>query len=241
VSLPPTLSRKTMLQPGHLAMMLGSPRNYARDAPPDDKLLQRAVIAHEAVVTEWRAIVDGHEAAVGNPAWSVQEAHRRSHEAAERRAATVDKRLDAARAGVQAEIDHLQARVGELPEAPPEAPEIRAFVRALAAAERTSFVDRAIKAGDAATIAAVLTGVAYLSGLTPEQAAMWREEWQHRQHPAAFRRLDQLRRADLELAKAGRGLRELIAWLIPTHQAGGPEAAAAAARATAAAERALRS
>lgn len=83
--------------------------------------------------------------------------------------------------------------------------EIRAFVRSLPDGQQMAFIRNAIEKGDERTVGAVLGGVAYLSGITPEVQAVLLKLYHEKANPRAAKQL-RAAKAGLELLGERGGL-----------------------------------
>ncbi|MDJ1007695.1 MAG: hypothetical protein QNJ13_07685 [Paracoccaceae bacterium] len=79
------------------------------------------------------------------------------------------------------------------------AAEIRSHAKALTTDKLHKFVNDAIEGGDHATVAAVLGGPAYLSGLTPDLQKTYLKRWNQQQRPDLAKRLHVLQQAQAML------------------------------------------
>jgi hypothetical protein len=88
------------------------------------------------------------------------------------------RQVDAADAGISAKIASINTRVDTMLRDPtvntPLAVEIRAHAKSLTESRRVAFIQEAAKGKDRATLAALLAGPAYLSGMSKEQADLAR-------------------------------------------------------------------
>jgi len=89
------------------------------------------------------------------------------------------RQIDSADAGIRAKISSLASRVETMLSDPstktPVAAEIRAHAKGLTDTKRMAFIRDAINAKDKASVAALLSAPAYLSGLSKEQADLTRK------------------------------------------------------------------
>jgi hypothetical protein len=83
--------------------------------------------------------------------------------------------------------------------------EIRSYVHSLPEGQRMGFIQKAIEAGDERTVGAVLGGVPYLSGITPEMATMLLRLYHEKTNPRAAKQL-RAAKAGLELIGERGGL-----------------------------------
>ena len=111
---------------------------------------------------------------------------RRSGEQAERA-------MNFARAEIEAEQRALVSDLGLVESH--RAGEIRALVRSLDEQGRQKVLSDAVAAKDAQTIAAITEAPAYLSGMTQEQAATWRRQFELRHGADRVSRIDALSKA----------------------------------------------
>lgn len=93
--------------------------------------------------------------------------------------------LTKAIAGIERELTApVQSRAGVA-----VATEIRAHCKALPTGERIGFIQRAIDAGDEATVSSLLGAPPYLSGLTPELQAAYTKVYREKNMPDVAKRL----------------------------------------------------
>ena len=129
--------------------------------------------------------------------------------------ASAAKRLDAARKSATDEIAKVEASIAA-PARPGGATdsletEIRGALARMPAPDRRETIATAINAGDAATIRAVLTGPAFLSGLTASEVAAHRATWRRLAHPDAVDRLDRIGHAVAAIDRCGVMLIDFVA------------------------------
>lgn len=82
--------------------------------------------------------------------------------------------------------------------------QIRTALHAMTPDLRSSTLAAAVREGDDATMAAVLIGPAFLTGLTAAEQERWRLEWQSARHGEEMQRIAYLKK---QLEHIGRGLR----------------------------------
>ncbi|WP_341891347.1 hypothetical protein [Variovorax sp. YR752] len=98
------------------------------------------------------------------------------------------------RTGIDPSAGHLTAMAGE----------IRAHCRSLPnVAERSKFINSLIDAGDTESLAAVLRGKPYLSGLTQEQSDLFVQQFNRKRRPELPARIELMKRATAHLERAG--------------------------------------
>lgn len=95
---------------------------------------------------------------------------------------------DAARKSIEARIDAIEKemRTGiqtDNSHQTPQASEIRAFVRGMKTTDRSKFIAELIDKGDTESLAAILKGKPYLSGLTDDMVAVYVEQFNHKAKP----------------------------------------------------------
>ena len=112
-----------------------------------------------------------------------------------------------ARERIAKELKDLAAELGKAPEASPVQAEVRAYARAMDKHERMTFLRQACEAEDHDTIGAVLSGPAYLSGLTPADIQEIRQRWANFAHPDQVHRRARLQAA-LEVVNKASGALE---------------------------------
>jgi hypothetical protein len=104
-----------------------------------------------------------------------------------------DRAMTYARQEIEAEQRALVSDLGLIENH--RAGEIRALVREMDDQRRQEVLGQAVANRDAQTIAAISEAPAYLSGMTPEQAARWRRQYELRNAPERTGRIDTLRKA----------------------------------------------
>jgi hypothetical protein len=119
------------------------------------------------------------------------------------------RKLDAARANVEAQIKAAEASLA----APvtqgatgPFAAELRAVVRAMEPGERLAALSQAIKDGDAALAGAVLGAHPMLSGLNAQAVQALSGQWHRARNPAQVQKLELLNHALSAIDRAGQQL-----------------------------------
>ncbi|MGC4251528.1 MAG: hypothetical protein QM605_08735 [Sphingobium sp.] len=102
------------------------------------------------------------------------------------------KRFDSATAGLNRVIDGLEHDLSQPIEGRgvgAMSGEIRAHVKALDEGARMGFIQKAIEAGDERTVGAVLGGVPYLSGITPQMQEILLRLYHEKSNPRAAKQL----------------------------------------------------
>ncbi|BAV63047.1 hypothetical protein [Sphingobium cloacae] len=115
--------------------------------------------------------------------------------------ANLAKRFDSATAGLTRVIEGLERDLSQPIEGRgvgAMAGEIRAHVKALDEGARMGFIQKAIEAGDDRTCGAVLGGVPYLSGITPQMQEILLRLYHEKSNPRAAKQL-RAAKAGLEL------------------------------------------
>ncbi len=142
------------------------------------------------------------------------------------------RRLDAARQRATAEIERIEKAIhGPQPVEPTIASEIRTMLKTMKAEERRELIMDAIRAGDDATVSAVLGAPGYLSGHGDAVLAGFRDAWQRQRFPAEHDRVNRLRKALDAQGRAARSFMGMVRDLsagTAEHLAGVAEEAAAA-------------
>ncbi|MCK9543044.1 MAG: hypothetical protein M0R03_13560 [Novosphingobium sp.] len=166
----------------------------------------------EAVFTEAYIAVgrvhDAREAGKTNPAWTEAAALIETQNFADKLTANLTKRFDSATANLTRVITGLESDLSQPLEGRgvgAMAGEIRSYVHSLPEGQRMGFIQKAIEAGDERTVGAVLGGVPYLSGITPEIATMLLRLYHENTNPKAARQL-RAAKAGLELIGERGGL-----------------------------------
>ncbi len=183
-----------------------------RSMPEYDEDTASILAGTEAVFTEAYIAVgrvhDAREAGKTNPAWTEAAALIETQNFADKLTTSLAKRFDSATsnltrviAGLESDLSQpLEGRgVGAM------AGEIRSYVHSLPEGQRMGFIQKAIEAGDERTVGAVLGGVPYLSGITPEMASMLLRLYHEKTNPKAARQL-RAAKAGLELIGERGGL-----------------------------------
>jgi hypothetical protein len=140
------------------------------------------------------------------PEGAAVELRRAALEIGERSAQT----LDAARSRAVAALKTVEAETAAPP--PPRdavqlqiEAELRAKLAALPQAKRRALITEAIDSGDDTLPGAILRGPALLTGLTPEEHALIREQWRAARHPERAAKIARLTKA-LEATELGGNL-----------------------------------
>ncbi len=119
----------------------------------------------------------------------------------------INRRFDAKREIAQRQIDALVRKMSAPIQAAPDparlhiASDIRNHVKGLKKAERLGFLTKALESGDMETATAVLTGPAYLSGLTETEFAHVSRQYRAAKFPEEMARHDRLTKAVARLEK----------------------------------------
>ncbi|HWJ68930.1 MAG TPA: hypothetical protein VNS79_02625 [Sphingobium sp.] len=162
---------------------------------------------NEAYIAVGR-VHDASAASKRNPAWNEAAALIETQNFADKLTTQLAKRFDSATANLNRVIEGLErdlsqpiagAGVGAM------AGEIRAYVHSLPEGSRIGFIQKAIEAGDERTVGAVLGGVPYLSGITPEIQNMLLRLHHEKSNPRAAKQL-RAAKAGLELIGERGGL-----------------------------------
>ena len=151
---------------------------------------------------------DAREASKRNPAWNEAAALIETQNFADKLTTQLAKRFDNATAGLNRVIEGLERDLSQPIESRgvgAMAGEIRAFVLGLKEGERMAFIRNAIEAGDERTMGAVLGGVPYLSGLTPEMQNVLLRLHHEKSNPRAAKQL-RAAKAGLEMLGERAGL-----------------------------------
>lgn len=151
---------------------------------------------------------DASAASKRNPAWNEAAALIETQNFADKMLANLAKRFDSATAGLNRVIEGLERDLSQPIESRgvgAMAGEIRAYVKTLPEGSRIGFIQKAIEAGDERTVGAVLGGVPYLSGITPEIQAMLLRLHHEKSNPRAAKQL-RAAKAGLEMLGERGGL-----------------------------------
>lgn len=135
---------------------------------------------------------DAREAGKTNPAWNEAAALIHTADFADKMTTQLAKRFDSATANLNRVIEGLERDLSQPIEGKgvgAMASEIRAFVRSLPDGQQMAFIRNAIEAGDERTTGAVLGGVAYLSGITPEMQNILLRLHHEKSNPRAAKQL----------------------------------------------------
>lgn len=144
---------------------------------------------------------DASAASKTNPAWNEAAALIETANFADKMTANLAKRFDSATAGLTRVIEGLERDLSQPIESRgvgAMASEIRSYVHSLPEGERMGFIRKAIEAGDERTVGAVLGGVPYLSGITPEMQNILLRLHHEKSNPRAAKQL-RAAKAGLEL------------------------------------------
>lgn len=151
---------------------------------------------------------DAREAGKTNPAWTEAAALIETQNFADKLTLNLAKRFDSASANLTRVITGLESDLSQPLEGRgvgAMAGEIRSYVHSLPEGQRMGFIQKAIEAGDERTVGAVLGGVPYLSGITPEMATMLLRLYHEKTNPRAAKQL-RAAKAGLELIGERGGL-----------------------------------
>ena len=124
--------------------------------------------------------------------------------AGERAAASV--RVQVARQQVEKSLQEIEQELAKAPEASAVAPEIRSYIRDLEPFQRMQLLRKLVDDEDGETLAAVLNGPRFLTGLTAEDIAELRERWAAVVHPDLVARRAMLGASLEAVGKAERAL-----------------------------------
>ncbi|MGA1807561.1 MULTISPECIES: hypothetical protein [Sphingobium] len=151
---------------------------------------------------------DASAASKRNPAWNEAAALIETQNFADKIATGLLKRFDSATTGLNRVIEGLERDLSQPIESRgvgAMAGEIRSYVHSLPEGQRMSFIRNAIEAGDERTVGAVLGGVPYLSGITPEMQNILLRLHHEKSNPRAAKQL-RAAKAGLELLGERGGL-----------------------------------
>jgi len=151
---------------------------------------------------------DASAASKRNPAWNEAAALIETQNFADKVATGLLKRFDSATAGLNRVIEGLERDLSQPIESRgvgAMAGEIRSYVHSLPEGQRMGFIQKAIEAGDERTVGAVLGGVSYLSGITPEMQNILLRLHHEKSNPRAAKQL-RAAKAGLELLGERGGL-----------------------------------
>jgi hypothetical protein len=144
---------------------------------------------------------DARESGKTNPAWNEAAALIETQNFADKVTANLAKRFDSATANLTRVIEGLERDLSQPIEGKgvgAMAGEIRTYVHSLPEGQRMGFVQKAIEAGDDRTVGAVLGGVPYLSGITPQMQEILLRLHHEKTNPRAAKQL-RAAKAGLEL------------------------------------------
>lgn len=148
--------------------------------------------------------------------------------AVEKHLARATRSIDTMRPKALAVIAELEAAMAPKPS--PLAPEIRTRLAALTKDQRQKILSGPV---DEATVFAILSAPAWISGMTPEQVAVTRSLFERKRHPEKLDQRDRVRSAVEEIEKLGGRVVSYLSALVDVAGLEEAEAAAAAARAAA--------
>ncbi|PBN43478.1 hypothetical protein [Sphingobium sp. D43FB] len=151
---------------------------------------------------------DAREAAKTNPTWNEAQQVIQTADFADKLTLQLAKRFDSASAGLTRVIEGLERDLSQPIEGRgvgAMSAEIRAYVKGLPEGQQMGFIRNAIEAGDERTVGAVLGGVPYLSGITPEMQNVLIRLHHEKTNPRAAKQL-RAAKAGLELLGERAGL-----------------------------------
>lgn len=151
---------------------------------------------------------DAREAAKTNPTWNEAQQVIATQDLADKLTVNLAKRFDSATAGLTRVIEGLERDLSQPLEGRgvgAMSAEIRAYVKGLPEGQQMGFIRNAIEAGDERTVGAVLGGVPYLSGITPEMQNVLIRLHHEKTNPRAAKQL-RAAKAGLELIGERAGL-----------------------------------
>lgn len=151
---------------------------------------------------------DARNAAKTNPTWNEAQQIIEVANFADKLTANLAKKFDSATANLTRVIEGLERDLSQPIEGKgvgAMAGEIRSYVHSLPEGQRMGFIQKAIDAGDERTVGAVLGGVPYLSGITPEMQAVLLRQYHEKTNPRAAKQL-RAAKAGLELLGERGGL-----------------------------------
>lgn len=171
--------------------------------------VEPAVVALTALQAATQAVLDVRAASQSDPTLTEAAAILNVANAYDKLVPAATKKLDAARANVEAQIKAAEASLA----APvtqgatgPFAAELRAVVRAMEPGERLAALSQAIKDGDAALAGAVLGAHPMLSGLNAQAVQALTAQWQKGRNPAQVQKLELLSHTRDAIDRAGQQL-----------------------------------
>lgn len=151
---------------------------------------------------------DAREASKTNPTWNEAQQVIATQDLADKLTLNLAKRFDSASAGLTRVIEGLERDLSQPIEGRgvgAMSAEIRAYVKSLPEGQQMGFIRNAIEAGDERTVGAVLGGVPYLSGITPEMQNVLLRLHHEKTNPRAAKQL-RAAKAGLELIGERGGL-----------------------------------
>lgn len=151
---------------------------------------------------------DAREAAKTNPTWNEAQQVIATQDLADKLTVNLAKRFDSATANLTRVIEGLERDLSQPIEGRgvgAMSAEIRAYVKGLPEGQQMGFIRNAIEAGDERTVGAVLGGVPYLSGITPEMQTVLLRLHHEKTNPRAAKQL-RAAKAGLELIGERAGL-----------------------------------
>jgi hypothetical protein len=151
---------------------------------------------------------DAREAAKTNPTWNEAQQVIQTADFADKLTIQLAKRFDSATANLTRVVEGLERDLSQPLEGRGVggmSAEIRAYVKSLPEGQQMGFIRNAIENGDERTVGATLAGVAYLSGITPEQQSVLLRLYHEKTNPRAAKQL-RAAKAGLELIGERGGL-----------------------------------
>jgi hypothetical protein len=151
---------------------------------------------------------DARNAAKTNPTWNEAQQIIEVANFADKLTANLAKKFDSATANLTRVVEGLERDLSQPIEGKgvgAMAGEIRSYVHSLPEGQRMGFIQKAIDSGDERTVGAVLGGVPYLSGITPEMQAVLLRQYHEKTNPRAAKQL-RAAKAGLELLGERGGL-----------------------------------
>lgn len=151
---------------------------------------------------------DAREAGKTNPAWTEANALIETQNFADKLTGNLTKKFDSATANLTRVIEGLERDLSQPLEGRGVggmSAEIRSYANSLPEGQRMGFIQKAIEAGDERTVGAVLGGVPYLSGITPDLQNVLIRLHHEKANPRAAKQL-RAAKAGLELLGERAGL-----------------------------------
>jgi hypothetical protein len=144
---------------------------------------------------------DAREASKTNPTWNEAQQVIATQDLADKLTVNLAKRFDSATSNLTRLVEGLESDLSQPIEGRgvgAMSAEIRAYVKGLPEGQQMGFIRNAIEAGDERTVGAVLGGVPYLSGITPEMQTVLLRLHHEKTNPRAAKQL-RAAKAGLEL------------------------------------------